>query len=45
MCMQPDQSQEDDSKIDFLVDIIKNNVWSRHELAKEQEKDQYIKMI
>ena len=45
MCIKPEQSQEDDSKIDFLANVIENEDWSRHELAKEQEKDQYIKII
>ena len=45
MCIEPEQSQEDDSIINFLVNIIENDEWSRHELAKERGKDQHIKII
>ena len=33
------------SNIDFLANIIENDEWSRHELAKEQRKDQHVKII
>ena len=44
MCIQPEQRQKDDSKIDFLANIIENDDWSRYELTEEQVKDEHIKL-
>ena len=45
MCLEPEQSEQDDSKIDFLANVIENDDWSRHELTIEQDKDQHLYLI
>ena len=54
MCIQSNHAEQDESKIDYLanviendcqVNVIENDDWSRHELSVEQDKDQHLYLI